>query len=128
MARTSINRFVASAFAALAIVGSSSLAAPALTSSNTVGAASAGEGAGAVSGVLVSDIDYELGADPTLFERVGFTVDRSLGVAAEITVRLDSTSTNWYPCRVTGRAVSCDLGSPPIAVGDADELRVIAVD
>ncbi len=103
------------------------IAAYGFTATNTVPGSNAGDGQGTISGYDVSSIAYTLSAsDPTLIDKVDFTLDQSAG---DVKAKVDASSTTYTDCTVTGgTSVSCDFasGSEP-AVVDADELRVIAV-
>ena len=99
----------------------------AFTASNTVPDSKAGDGSGAISGYTVSNVDYTLNAtDPTTIDTVEFTLDSAPVTGSEVTIQLDASSTDWYPCTMTGADASCDTTGA--AVVDADNLRVVVAD
>ena len=110
--------------ALLALLGSS-----ALTATNTVPASQAGDGANAITGYTVSDIDYALNAtNPQNIDTVTFDLDSTPDAGSDIQIRLDASTSDWYSCTFSGVDVTCDVTSPVITVALADELRVVAVD
>lgn len=120
------RRFAATVVAGAALVVALA-AGPGFTASLGLAGSGAGDGAGAVSGFTVSDVDYVLGDDPSALDAVAFTLDPA-AAGAEIQVRLLSDAGAWYPCSTDGAAVRCDTSSPPVALAEIDELRVVAAD
>ncbi len=121
-----LRRFAATTVAGAALVVALA-AAPGFTASLGLDGSGAGDGAGAVSGFTVSDVDYVLGDDPSVLDAVAFTLDPATA-GAEIRVRLLSDAGAWYPCSTDGAAVRCDTSSPAVAPAEIDELRVVAAD
>ena len=113
----------------LLLAGATTLGVSALTAGNTVPDSRAGDGSGTVSGYVVTDVDYGLNAtNPQNIDQVTFTLDAVPAAGSDIKVRLVSTSSNWYDCTTVGADATCATTTPTVAVADADELRVIAVD
>ena len=113
----------------LLLAGATTLGVSALTAGNTVPDSRAGDGSGAVSGYVVTNVDYGLNAtNPQNIDEVTFTLDATPAAGSDIKVRLVSTSSNWYDCTTVAADATCATTSPTVAVADADELRVIAVD
>lgn len=96
----------------------------AYTGANTVEASRAGDGAAAISGYDVTNVQYTLDpADPALIDAVSFTTDAS---ASTVKAKVVSTDTSYTDCSSSdGTSWTCDFSSNP-AVGAADELTVIA--
>jgi hypothetical protein len=101
-------------------------AAYALAASNTVPASYAGEGAGGVSGYVVTNLQYNLnGTNASNIDSVTFTLDAA---ATDVIVRLVTTG-SYYTCQNTGGFNwSCDTTTPQATVLATDEVRVIARD
>ena len=85
----------------------------AFAAANTVDPSNAGDGAGAISGYTVTNIDYTLDAtNPRNIEQVDFTM---AGVSAPSTVRIQLVdgSATWYDCDESGYpAISCTTTGP----------------
>ena len=95
----------------------------AYTAANTVPETRAGDGAGTVSGYTVSAVDYVLAADPTLVDRVTFTLDAA---ASTVKAKLEAASTTYTDCsNVSANDWQCDF-TVDVPVRTADELTVIA--
>lgn len=113
--------------AAGVVTGATLLATSALTAGNTVPDSQAGDGAGAITGYVVSSVSYDLNAtNPQTIDQVSFTLDSVPAVGSEIEIRLDSTGSAWYSCVNVLADVTCDTTGASVV--DADELRVVAVD
>ena len=97
----------------------------AYTAANTVEASRAGDGAGAITGYDVTDVEYVLAADPSDIDAVVFTLDAEAGT---VKAKVDATSTTYADCAetLTPDVWECDLVDVPVV--DADELTVIATD
>ena len=79
-----------------------------------------GEGAVAVSGVVITDVSYEVDArDPGLLQAVKLTLDRP----AQGSVRLKLGSETWRECDGDGTRAHCP--TPGVRVAAVDRLRVI---
>ena len=93
---------------------------------NTVPDGVAGEGQGAISGYIVSNVHYYLDSgDPTQFDRVEFTLDDSAadvyaGIGAGVTIY-------WTSCTGGSPIFSCDLSGSTVSVFAADALHVSSV-
>lgn len=99
----------------------------AFTSPNTLSEGRFGEGAGVITGYVVSTVHYDLApTDAHTIAKVAFTLDEAPESGASIKARL-SPSGAWYPCAVSGAEVACDTTSSPATVMDAIELTVVAV-
>lgn len=127
--RRTANKTSKALIGGLILAGATTLGVSALTAGNTVPDSRAGDGSGAVSGYVVTDVDYGLNAtNPQNIDEVTFTLDAAPAAGSDIKVRLVSTSSNWYDCTTVGADATCATTTPTVAVADADELRVIAVD
>jgi hypothetical protein len=90
--------------------------------SNTILPAGGSDGAGEISGYIISDVSYGLGADPTKIEHVAITLNRS---ADQVFLRLSETQDNWHPCvNINGNRWECVVDNFPVA--QATQLRVVA--
>ncbi len=99
--------------------------------SNTMPEATkAGDGAKAISGYTVSNVQYNLNtADPTKIASFEFDLDASARtVKAQLS---DATAAAWYECsQGTGNHWSCSTGATALtqpSVSSANNLRVVAV-
>ena len=120
MFRKKINPILLALLLAL-IIGSLAYA---LAASNTVSTGKAGGGSAAISGYTVSNVQYALAADPSTIDTVTFDLDAA---ATTVKVSLVSTSSTYYNCSNTaGFSWSCSIAGA-VAVADADQLEVIAV-
>jgi len=88
---------------------------------NTVPDHYAGDGTGAISGYVISNIVYDLGADPSTINGVDFDLDAA---ASEVHVTLNGGS--WTSCGISGLNISCTGLSQSVATYTA--LRVVAAD
>ena len=102
--------------------GLCALAAFVLTGGHTVRAASAGGGAGTISGFTVSDVHYSLGS-PDKISGVSFRLD---AVATRVEVRLTAADSG-RPCTISGRDVSCAFPTNELPLRDLGALTVTAV-
>jgi hypothetical protein len=107
----------------------------AFAATNVVPTSGAGDGAGAISGYTVSDIDYLLtdgtNTDPSTIDRVTFTLaDTADGITVgqprDVQVSLVNGGA-FYSCTTTGWSVSCPV-TGGVLVTAANELRVIAAE
>ena len=95
----------------------------AFASSNS-GVKASGEGAGAISGWMTSNIHYQLSSDPALVKSVNFDLDAPAGT---VSVKLDSASTAYANCtNVNAYHWQCDFPSG-VSVASMDEFHVVAV-
>lgn len=123
------SRGLRAVIAALVVAFLTFAGSSALTASNTVPDSQAGDGAGSITGYTVTNVSYDLNAtNPQNIDEVTFDLDSTPATGSEIEVRLDSSTSTWYSCTFVGTAVTCDTTGTVIAVADADELRVVAVD
>jgi hypothetical protein len=97
--------------------------ATAFAASNTVPTSAAGDGAGAVSGYTVTNLQYNLNAaNPANIDSVTFTLNAS---ASTVRIKLVAAGSTYYNCTNTsGNNWSCTTTGATVA--PADELRVIA--
>lgn len=110
---------------ALAAFGVTMLAGSAFTASNTVPNATAGDGAGTVSGYTVTGTQYTLNStDPSKVDGVGFTL--SPATASSVKIKAQATG-SYYTCTNTSGSVYCATTSPQMTVAASDTFRVIAV-
>jgi hypothetical protein len=112
-------------FAVLAVAGLIGVATYAFTNTNSVDPSRAGNGAGAISGYLVTDVQYTLNPlDPATISAYSFDLD---GDAR--TVKASLTGAAPYDnCAETNAVTDVWTCTPlvPSAVTDATNLRVIA--
>jgi FlaG/FlaF family flagellin (archaellin) len=97
--------------------------ATAFAASNTVPSSAAGEGAGAVSGYTVTNVQYQLNAsNPANIDSVTFTLNAA---ATTVRIKLVSSGSTYYNCTNSGgNNWSCTTTGATVA--PSDELRVIA--
>lgn len=97
---------------------------------NTVNPSKAGDGAGAVSGYVLSNIHYNLNAtNPRNIDSVTFNLDSTPVAGSTITIKLVAAGSTWYTCTHVATAVTCNNGSTlGASVLTADELRVVVAD
>ena len=97
-----------------------SLAVSGFAAANTVPASSAGDGSGAITGYVVSNIQYVLDvADPAKIATVKF--DLAPAAATAVSIQLAGS---WYTCTNVAGAVSC---TTPLATAlSVVSLRVVA--
>ncbi|HUV16312.1 MAG TPA: hypothetical protein VMW28_07105 [Pelolinea sp.] len=92
--------------------------------SNTVPSTYLGEGAGTISGYIVSNITYVLNSsNPSNLDEVQFTLDNS---ASTVKIKLVAAGSDFYDCALNAGTWECPTTSPQATVVSADELRVIA--
>jgi hypothetical protein len=116
------------AFVVLVLAGSGY----AFAAANTVDATIAGEGAGAVTGFVITDIVYTLNAtDASKIDSVAFTTD---GVATIAKVNLNPlTKDSWYACVDTDgvgavNAWTCNTTAAPTGtVALMTEITIVAL-
>jgi hypothetical protein len=108
----------------LVAAGALALTTYAFTASNVVPGSKAGDGAGAITGYTVSNVEYALDAtNPANIESVSFTLD---AVAGTVKAKLVAASGTYTDCSNTGgNDWSCNIEPDPTVLS-ADELRVIA--
>ncbi len=108
-------------FGAIVAVTASGFAA-----ANTVPTSKGGDGAGAISGYIVSNIKYSLNAsDPRNIDSVTFDVDVAPPAGATKKIKLVAAGSTWYTCTNVTTAFTCNTTSPQATVVAADELRVV---
>ncbi|HZD17428.1 MAG TPA: hypothetical protein VE669_04740 [Actinomycetota bacterium] len=97
----------------------------AVTAANTVPASKAGDGAGAVSGYVLSSVHYNLNAtSPGNVDSVTFTLDSAPPAGSTLKAQLDAAG-SWYACTNVGTAVTCDTTAPQATVLAVTQLRVV---
>lgn len=97
--------------------------ATAFAASNTVPATSAGEGAGAISGYTVTNVQYHLNATtPSNIDSVSFTLNAAAGT---VQIKLVSTGSTYFVCSNTG-GLNWSCTTTGATVTPADQLSVIA--
>ncbi len=89
---------------------------------NTVPDTKAGDGSGTISGYTITNVVYDLGADPSTIDGVDFTLSAP---ASQVYITLNGGS--WTSCGASGagNAVSCTVSLGVLA---ANNLRVVAAD
>ena len=110
----------------LAIVGAACVVGGwAYTASNTVSATQAGDGAGAITGFVVSSVKYNLNAtNPSNIDSVTYSLDSAPPAGSTIKTQL-APAGSWYTCTNVGTAVTCPVTSPQATVAAATNLRVV---
>ena len=92
--------------------------------STNSGAKASGEGAGAISGWVISNTNYQLSNDPSLIQSVNFDLNAA---AIAVSVKLESGNTIFTACTNSYEYHwQCDFPGG-VSVSGMDELRVIAV-
>ena len=94
----------------------------AFTATNNVPPSQAGDGHGTISGYTVSNVAYTLASDPTMIEKVAFTLD-----AAATSVKASVTgAAPFESCAIADdNTATCTFDTKPTVLS-ASELRVIA--
>lgn len=94
----------------------------AYAASNILPATSAGDGAEAVTGYTVTNVLYNLNStNPDLLDSVTFTLSAP---ADEVSIRLVTTGSTWYPCTIaTSTSVTCLTSAAVLSI---DTLQVVA--
>jgi len=102
--------------------------ATAFAAANTVPDTHAGDGAGAVSGYIISAVHYNLnGTNPQTIDSVTFTTDVTVPVGSTVTIKLVDAGSTWYTCTGQGStSISCTTTSATVL--SADSLRVVIAD
>lgn len=107
------------------LMGALVVGAFALTNSNTVPATQAGDGAGAISGYVVSSVKYNLNAsNPSNIDSVTFNLDSTPVAGSTLKMQLAAAG-SWYTCTNVAAAITCATTSPQATVATATTLRVI---
>lgn len=98
--------------------------------SNTVPASSAGDGDETISGYTVSNVTYQLAADPANLAGVSFSLSGGarFPAAGNVKAKLVQSSNTWFNCTTVGASLpatyTCAVTG--VTVLAADELRVVA--
>ena len=110
----------------LAVVGAACVVGGyAYTASNSVAATRAGDGAGAISGFVVSSVKYNLNTtNPSNIDSVTYSLDSAPPAGSTIKTQL-APAGSWYTCTNVGAAVTCPVTSPQATVAAASNLRVV---
>lgn len=115
---------VALAFGVLVAIVTSAFAA-----ANTVPASKAGDGAGAITGYTISNIDVTLNVfNPRNVDLVTFTTSVAPPAGATVKIKLVASGSTWYSCTMSGAPAvnaSCTTTAPAATVATADELRIV---
>lgn len=91
----------------------------AYTAANTVPATMAGDGSGAITGYTISNVQYDLAADPQEIAGVSFDLNAT---ASQVKAKL---GTDWESCTGAGTAWTCAF-TTDVPVVDAASLAVVA--
>jgi hypothetical protein len=95
----------------------------AFAASNSVSDAHAGDGQGAISGYVVSNVDYSLSpGDPSELDSVSFSLDSA---AAVVKVQLENGGSFFDCSNRSGNQWECWTNGQ--AVGSMSRLRVVAI-
>ena len=112
--------------AVLVVAGLLGAAIYGFTASNTVPASKAGDGSGAISGFVISNVKYNLNStNPANIDSVTFDLDSTPPAGSVLQVKLVAAGSNWYSCTNVVAAVTCTTTAPQATVAAADELRVV---
>jgi len=100
----------------------------AYAAANVVPASKAGDGSGAITGYIVSNIHYNLNAsNPQNIDSVTFTTTTTITPGSTVTIKLVSSGSTWYTCTVAGGTnVTCTTTGATVAT--ANSLRVVIAD
>jgi hypothetical protein len=82
-----------------------------------------GESASAISGWVISNVQYKFASDPTQLSAIEFDLNSSAG---EVRVKLSSKSPGYFTCFNTGD-YHWHCHTSGVVVANMDELRVIAM-
>lgn len=94
----------------------------AFASSNTGNPNPAGNGNGSISGYVISNVNYNLGNDPSKIVSVNLTLNAP---ATRVNIRLTDTQSSWYGClNVSGNEWTCDTENA--SMKSANQLQVSA--
>ena len=94
----------------------------AIASSNS-GPQASGEGVGAISGWVVSNVDYQPSDDPSFVRGVSFDLDNA---ADNVSVRISSSTSQYTKCsNVYEYHWQCNFQTG-ISIASMDELRVVS--
>src|SRR4051812_440519 len=106
---------------AVAMVG----AGYAYTASSTVPNTNAGDGAGTITGYVVSSVKYNLNAgNPQNIDSLTFNLDSTPVAGSTLKAQLAAAG-SWYTCTNVAAAVTCTTTSPQATVAAATQLRVV---
>jgi hypothetical protein len=115
---THTYKFILGVFASVVIASTTY----AFASENTLLPGEKGEGSGSLSGYSVTNIAFNLNADPTRIESVTFTLSEP---AATVKIKLNDSASSWYACSsVTGNDWICQTAGA--AIHSTDLMQVIA--
>jgi hypothetical protein len=105
-----------------------SVGAYAFAASNTVPGSVAGDGEGAISGITITDIHYNISnADPSTISSVVLTTSVAVPATVEVQIKLVDAGTTWYTCAApSGTTITCTTTGADVVT--ADKLRVLASD
>lgn len=111
-------------FGLLVAAGTSAFAA-----GNVVPVGKSGDGAGAITGFTMSNIDYTLNvSDPRDVDLVTFTTNVAPPAGATVKIKLVASGSTWYSCTMSGSPAvnaSCNTTSPSAQAMAADQLRIV---
>jgi hypothetical protein len=98
----------------------------AFTAANTVPDTKAGDGAGTVTGYVLSSVHYNLNAtNPANIDSVQFTLDSAPVAGSTIKAQLFPAG-SWYTCTATGTSATCTTTGATVLA--ATSLRVVVAD
>lgn len=108
------------------LVGAIGVGGMAFTASNTVPESKAGDGAGTVTGYVVSSVHYALnGTNPSNVDSVTYSLDSTPVAGSTIKTKLGGS---WYTCTNVATAVTCATTSPQATVQPITSLQVVIAD
>lgn len=92
--------------------------------SSSSGTKTSGEGNGAVSGWTISNVHYQLSADPSLIQAVTFDLDAPANM---VSVKLSSKNLVYASCvNLSAYQWQCSFPSG-VSIASMDELHVVAL-
>jgi hypothetical protein len=97
----------------------------AFTAANTVPGTHAGDGSGVVSGYTVTNVHYNLNANPVTIDSVAFTVDAIPPAGSTMKVQLVPAGT-WYDCTNAAAVLTCTTTGQTVV--PVTTLRVVIAD
>lgn len=88
----------------------------------------AGDGSTAVSGFDVTDITFNLNANPTIIDSLTLVVDSDPTGSSTMQIELVASSGTWYSCSNVTTTLTCDNGTTlGVTVASVDQIRLLIV-
>ena len=91
-----------------------------------MGATQAGDGAGAITGFVVSSVKYNLNTtNPSNIDSVTFSLDSTPAAGSTLKAQL-APAGSWYTCTNAAGSVTCATTAPVAPATSANNLTVVA--